>query len=219
MSLKVGTPVSSIALAAVNWGQHEAKRLVRFKQGRTNEAPSWEGRGGDITTNTTNLPITDQSYWVGRYVLCPLTLEGVTKGGDKITVEFPDAVAAVSRERHIVSTGLVGRNGTVKEYINEGDWQVNIVVGVQAVRDGVIADEWPGDELREVRRLLEVEESLAVYSEFLDVFNIGRLVIKSYTVTQGTEANYQEVNISAVSDEDYEIFSKEYEQPKEEAKQ
>ena len=77
----------------------------------------------------------------------------------------------------------------------------------------MIADEWPGTEVREVRKLLETKEALRVHSEFLDALNIGRLVIKSYTVRQMTEANYQVYEISAVSDEDYEIFSKDYEQP------
>lgn len=36
------------------------------------------------------------------------------------------------------------------------------------------------------------------------------MVIKSYSTTQATEANYQAVSISAVSDEDYEIYSNEY---------
>jgi hypothetical protein len=56
-----------------------------------------------------------------------------------------------------------------------------------------------------------------VHSEFLDALNIGRLVVRSYAVRQMTEANYQVIEVSAVSDEDYEIFSNDYEQPKKEA--
>ncbi len=81
----------------------------------------------------------------------------------------------------------------------------------------MITDEWPGTELREARKLLERKEALRVHSEFLDALNIGRLVVRSYAVRQMTEANYQVIEISAVSDEDYEIFSNDYEQPKKEA--
>ena len=112
---------------------------------------------------------------------------------------------------------MVGRDGTVKEYINAGDWAVSIVVGLQSTSGGAIADEWPGDELRGVRKLLEAKETLRVHSEFLDALNIGRLVVRGYSVRQMTEGNYQVVEISAVSDEEYEIFSKDYEQPKKEA--
>lgn len=196
----------AIDLAAASWGQYLAKNLVRFKQGRQGEAPSWEGRGNDITTHEAGVPITDKGWWAGQWVLCELTLE--REDGSRLTLA--DAVAAVSREKRIVSTALTGRDGTVKEYINDGDWAVNIVVGVQGVRDGVIADEWPGDEVRELCKYLDEPGALRVHSAFLDIFGITRIVIKSRSVTQTTEQNYQAVSISAVSDEEYEIYSNEY---------
>lgn len=199
----------SIDLAAVSWANYMSKRLVRFKEGRKGEAPSWEGRGEEITAAERGVPITDQAYWEGRYVLCPVRLRAQTESGT-LETELPDAVAAVSRERRIVSTALTGRDGTVKEYINEGDWAVNLVVGIQAVRDGVIADEWPGDELRELRKILDTKAAIEVHSEFLAIFDITKIVIKSYQATQMTESNYQAVSINAVSDEDYEIYSTEY---------
>lgn len=196
----------SISFMALGAAQFAAKSLVRFKPGRTGEAPSWEGRGADITTHEIGAPITDRSYWEGRYALCTLTL----RREDGAELEITDAVAAVSRERRIVSTGLVGRDGTVKEYINAGDWAVNIVVGVQALRGGVITDDYPDEEMRRLCEFLEENKSLEVYSAFLDIFDITKIVIKSYSATQATESNYQAVSISAVSDEDYEIYSNEY---------
>lgn len=197
----------SIDLAAVGWGVHELKRLVRFKE--LGGGPERDG----ITGHETGQPVTDIAYWEGRWVLCPLRLERET--GEGVTLN--DAVAAASREQRIVSTAMVGRDGTVKEYINAGDWAVSIVAGLQSTSGGAIADEWPGDELRAVRKLLEAKETLRVHSEFLDALNIGRLVVRGYSVRQMTEGNYQVVEISAVSDEEYEIFSKDYEQPKKEA--
>lgn len=196
----------SISFMAVGAAQFAAKSLIRFKPGRTGEAPSWEGRGTNITTHEVGAPITDRAYWEGRYVLCTLTF----RKEDGSELEISDAVAAVSRERRIVSTALTGRDGTVKEYINEGDWSVNIVIGVQTVRDGVIADDYPTEELRQLRDFLDEKKPLEVYSAFLDIFDITKVVVKSYSVSQATEANYQAVSISAVSDEDYEIYSNEY---------
>lgn len=194
----------SIELGAVSWANYMSKRLVRFKE--LGGSPDRDG----VTMREVGRPITDPALWEGRWVLCPLRLERET--GDGVTLA--DAVASASREHRIVSTALVGRDGTVKEYINGGDWSVSLVLGLQAESGGVIRDEWPGDELRELRRLLEGKETLRVHSEFLDALGIGRLVIKSYAVRQMTEANYQAVEVSAVSDEDYEIFSNDYEQPK-----
>ena len=194
----------SIDLAAMGWGQHMAKKLIRFKE--LGGSPERDG----ITVHEIGQPITDPEYWEGRWVLCKLRLE--RENGEGLT--FADAVAAASREHRIVSTALTGRDGTVKEYINAGDWAVNIVIGLQSTEGGTIADKWPETELRELRGLLATNEALRVHSEFLDALNIGRLVIRRYSLSQMTEANYQVVEISAVSDEDYEIFSTDYEQPK-----
>ena len=191
---------------AVGAAQFAAKSLIRFKPGRTGEAPSWEGRGADMATHGVGAPITDRAYWEGRYALCTL----IFRKEDGSELEITDAVAAVNRERRIVCTDLVGRDGTVKEYINEGDWAVNIVVGVQAVRGGVIKDDYPDEELRRLREFLDEKKPLEVHSTFLDIFDITKIVIKSYSASQMTEANYQAVSISAVSDEDYEIYSNDY---------
>lgn len=196
----------SISFVAAGAAQYALKSLVRFKPGRTGEAPSWEGRGADITTHEVGTPITDRAYWEGRYALCTLTF----RKEDGAELEITDAVAAVSRERRIVSTALAGRDGTVKEYISEGDWAVNVIIGVQAVRGGVITDDYPDEELRKLREFLDEKKPLEVYSNFLDIFDITKVVIKSYSASQATEANYQAVSISAVSDEDYEIYSNEY---------
>ena len=199
----------SIDLAAASWAQHLAKNLVRFGEGRKGESPNWEGRGRDITPGRAGIPITDREYWEGRWVLCPVRFRATTESGT-LELELADAVAAVSRERHIVSTALTGRDGTVKEYINEGDWAINLVVGVQSTEDGEILDEYPAEALRELRKILDVKAAIEVQSEFLSVFDITKIVIKNYAATQMTESNYQAVSISAVSDEDYEIFSNEY---------
>lgn len=196
----------SISFVAAGAAQYALKSLVRFKSGRTGEAPSWEGRGADVTTHEVGTPITDRAYWEGRYALCTLTF----RKEDGAELEITDAVAAVSRERRIVSTALAGRDGTVKEYISEGDWAVNVIIGVQAVRGGVITDDYPDEELRKLREFLDEKKPLEVYSNFLDIFDITKVVIKSYSASQATESNYQAVSISAVSDEDYEIYSNEY---------
>lgn len=198
---------TNIELSAISWGQQISKRLVRFSE----IGPNRGGRG--ISGTAMGEPVTDVGYWEGRWVLCPLRIE--SESGDGMTIA--DAVTAVNREHRIVSTALTGRDGTVKEYVNAGDWNVSFVLGLQHVEGGEIKDEWPGDEVRELRKLLERKEALRVYSEFLDAMNIGRIVIRSYLLRQMTEGNYQVVEVSAVSDEDYEIFSNDYEQPKKES--
>lgn len=199
------SPVSYMFVAAGAAIQAKGA-LYRFQPSRTGQSPSWEGRENSITTRELTSPITDKSFWEGRYALCELTFEN--SKGERLVMN--DAIVAISREKHIVTTQMVGMDGTVKEYINDGDYQMNIVVGVAAVENGVIVDEYPADGLRELRAFLDAKEALSVHSKFLDVFDINSLVIKSFSVTQDTASNYQSVSISAVSDEEYNIYSTDY---------
>ncbi|MCD8266400.1 MAG: DUF6046 domain-containing protein [Prevotellaceae bacterium] len=184
----------------------EANGSSSLKPARTGEAPSWDGHGNPITTGDLTSPITDRSYWQDRYALCELTFEN-EKGSQLV---MNDAIVSISRSKNIVSTQMVGREGTVKEYINDGDYEISIVVGIAAVRDGVIVDEYPSDGIRQLREYLKRQTALGVHSEFLDLFDINSIVIKSFSVSQDTASNYQVINISALSDDEYNIYSTDY---------
>lgn len=169
------TPVS-FAFVAAGIATQTKGTLYRLQPSRTGQSPDWNGRGGAVTTRDLPTPITDKSYWEGRYVLCELTL----RTQDNKTLVINDAVCAVSRAKNIVATQMVGMDGTVKEYINEGDYQINIVIGVAAVRNGVIVDEYPEDGMRELRAFLDEKAAIKVHSAFLELFDIGSIVIKSF---------------------------------------
>ena len=181
--------------------------LYRFQPSRTGQSPDWTRQDGQFPEEYPAVPITDRSFWEGRYALCTLTLE--REDGERL--EMNDAVVTLQRERNIVSTPMVGMDGTVKEYINEGDYDIKIAVGIQAVRDGRIVDEYPSDGIRELRKFLDEKASLNVfYSEFLGIFDITKMVIKKVSLTQNTASNYQTLTIEAWSDEDYNVYSTEY---------
>lgn len=199
------TPISFMFVAAGLATQAKGY-LYRLKPSRTGKSPDWDGRDGAITTRDITTPVTDKSYWAGRYALCELTLR--KQDGQSLVVN--DAVCAVSRSKNIVTTQMVGMDGTVKEYISEGDYQINIVVGVAAVRDGVIVDEYPAEGLEQLRDFFDEKAAIDVHSVFLEIFDIGSIVIKSFSVSQDTASNYQSVSISAVSDDEYNVYSTEY---------
>lgn len=193
----------SFTFVASGVGIQAKGALYRFKPSRTGQSPSWEGRDNEISPHELSSPITDKSFWSGRYALCELTFENPK--GERLVIN--DAIVAIGRTKNIVTTQMVGMNGTIKEYINDGDYTLNIVVGVAAVKDGVIVDEYPADGLRELRKFLDSPDTLEVYSMFLDIFGISRIVIRSYSVTQDTASNYQSVSIQAISDNEYNIYS------------
>lgn len=179
--------------------------LYRFPDQPKGAFPQREA-GGAFAPSSVASPITDPAYWEGRYALCPLRL----RLEDGSTLELQDAVVALTRTKQITTTQVVGMQGTVKEYISAGDYDINIAVGIQGTTDGQVADVYPVEGLRQLRKYLEVDLPLQVQSAFFDIFDINRIVIKSVSLTQATESNYQELQITALSDNEYNVVSTDY---------
>ena len=68
------SPVSFMFVAAGAAIQAKGA-LYRFKPSRTGQSPSWDGRENGITPRDLTSPITDKSFWEGRYALCELTFK------------------------------------------------------------------------------------------------------------------------------------------------
>ncbi len=195
-----------VAVAAVGAAHQLKGALYRFKPARTAAPPNWDNNGTQMEAKEIAAPMTDPSFWRDRFALC--TLRFRKESGDQL--EMNDAVVSVSCKKNIVTTQLVGMDGTVKEYINADDYTVKIAVGVQAVRDGVFVDEYPTEGIKELRAFFDLNEPILVQSAFLEIFDIDRLVITDFSVGQATESNYQPISLSALSDKEYNVYSTEY---------
>lgn len=146
-------------------------------------------------------------YWLGRYVLTDLQIN--VPGEGILTIN--DIVINVALQKEIVKTALVGRKGTIKEYITDGDYQLSMTVGIVSV-DGnnEIIDQYPEKAVSQLREIMERPEALEVSSAFLDMFGISHIVVTGFSVKQQTHSNRQVIEISALSDDDYIISSTEY---------
>ena len=86
----------------------------------------------------------------------------------------------VDQTKNIVKTPIQGRNGTVKEYISDGDYMVNI--------QGMIVSPYPlvfpKEELDLLIKFCLVGEQIPVTSFFLDMFGITDIVIETYKVSE-----------------------------------
>ncbi len=195
--------VSVVAVGAA----HQLKgALYRFNPARAADAPSWDNNGIQVEEKQLTVPMTDPSFWRDRYALCTLYFK--KENGEQL--EMNDAVVSVSRKKHIVTTQLVGMDGTVKEYVNADDYNIKIAVGVQAVKDGVFVDEYPTEGIKQLRAFFDLNEPIIVHSAFFEIFDIDRIVITDFSVAQATESNYQPISLSALSDKEYNVYSIEY---------
>lgn len=125
-------------------------------------------------------------------------LEGKTisiKNGIKID----SVLITITQTKNIVTTPIQGRNGTEKEYISDGDYQIEIT--------GVINSQlnnYPEDDVKELVQICNAPVPIpadCLISEYLNWFGIHTMVITSYEFPQGEGIrNQQEFSISAISD-------------------
>lgn len=169
--------------------------------------PTTTKQGGTAINKPEEVWSGSGDYWLGRQVLTDLSVIVPDEG----ELVINDATVNVSLQKEIVKTSLVGHKGTIKEYITDGDYQVNISVGLAAVDgEGRIVDQYPERAMSQLRAILERPEALEVSSAFLDVFGIRYLVVTGFTAKQMTHSNRQVIEITAVSDTEYVIESNEY---------
>lgn len=95
-------------------------------------------------------------------------------------------LAEVNMQKNIVKTEIQGRNGTVKEYISDGDYEVRLRGGIFG-RDAYaqkIDRAYPKKELTALKELLRLPEPLSVTSEYLQLFSIYDLVVEDFKFPQ-----------------------------------
>lgn len=154
-----------------------------------------------------NPELLDLGALEGRTWLTSLAL----KHGGKEFI-FNECLISLNMEKNIVTTALQGRNGTIKEYISDGDYNITIDAGVSTYEidkeEGYSLD-YPIDAVAELKSILSLPETLEVQSDFLELFGIKSAVVKNFSLQQETHSNRQSINIQMLSDEPYEIKLKE----------
>lgn len=140
---------------------------------------------------------------LGTPVFADLILQNDKRGSLKLQLLW--TLLEVSQPKNIVKTVVQGRDGTVKEYIAKGDYQV-------AIRGGLFSpfsNAYPKEDMQTLLALLELNTPLTVISEYLLQFNIYELVVEEYSISQkeGVQ-NVQLFEIKTVSDYPIELKKK-----------
>lgn len=122
---------------------------------------------------------------------------GEANGNSEVLLRIDTALISVSQSRNIVKTPITGRKGTVKEYISDGDFMIDI--------RGVIISQfpmvYPREEVAIFMELLGLPKQIPVASEFLQLFGIDSIVIDSYDIAEKLGSrNEVPFQIQALSD-------------------
>lgn len=126
-------------------------------------------------------------------------------GTQLITHKFPiDTVLIdVSQSKNIIKTQISGRDGTIKEYLGMGDYQISIK-GIIAGARGV----YPVEAVDNLLEFLTLNFSVGIISTYLNErYNIDEIVIIDYDVKQSEgEYNMAKFEITAISDYPVEVL-------------
>ena len=135
--------------------------------------------------------------------------------GERYSLLFQEVVISVSQERNIVTTSLQGRDGTIKEYISNGDYGITLDIALtdyegepdeQTDEEFLLPkQDYPISRVETLRKLLTTPQTVEVESDFLYAFGIRSAVVTSFSLQQETHSNPQSVQIQMLSDEPYEI--------------
>ena len=93
-------------------------------------------------------------------------------------LQLQSAVVSVNLEKNIVETQVSGRNGTIKEYISDGDYSISIDAKITELFNVI-----PFDQMERWRRIAGAPESISIISKFLNnIFDIFNVIITRFTI-------------------------------------
>ncbi|SNB07435.1 hypothetical protein KU05112810_190041 [Flavobacterium psychrophilum] len=140
------------------------------------------------------------------------TLTSLAFQYNNIRIQFEECIITVNQEKNIVTTPMQGRDGTVKEYISDGDYTISVdaavcsyIINKNDATNYQTSQAYPISELEDVIAMFKIKDALEVQSDFMMLFGIKNIVIKSYGMVQETHSNRQAFTLQMLSDTPYEI--------------
>ena len=159
------------------------------------ETPNFFGLSAGNATSALGTPV------LSKLFLLPGVYKTI-KFGKNIYVPYgalslDTVLITVSMTKNIIPTSITGRKGSIKEYITDNDFQVNI--------KGSLVDDssgrYPIEQMTLLRSICAAPEAIKVKSDFLLLFSITHLVIQSYNFSQSEGySNVQLFDLNCISD-------------------
>jgi hypothetical protein len=136
--------------------------------------------------------------WGGVPLWQPVTLRATEAGENDLLLD--SAVVSWNLPRNIVKTALQGRDGTVKEFIANGDYSIAI--------SGLICSNkasYPLDRVIELDKFCKKNSSITIVHEVLNALGVFEIVIDSYDAPKSPYINCQQYSLMCSSDTPIEL--------------
>ena len=138
------------------------------------------------------------NHFDGLPIYMPLLFEKLDTTSDDYFLE--SAIVSISRSKNIVITEVQGRDSSVKEFINNGDYDIS--VSGLICRNGI---GYPKESVKEFEKFMVAKTSIKIVHEKLNLFGIYELVIMDYDVPNSPLMNVQPYSFTAVSETPIEL--------------
>lgn len=139
-------------------------------------------------------PLRNEDYKLGTYYFMPVYINDV---------EIPNAVISLSQSKVVIKTPLVGRNGTVKEFIAMDDFQIDVIMTLVGENN-----EYPEKEIEKIEQLWRVNEAVDIVSAITDLWLSvdSKVVLTDLTIEPvGEYENLQVISVQLISDINFEL--------------
>lgn len=113
-------------------------------------------------------------------------------------MQIPIAMCNVTKNIKVVETDVAGRNGSIKQYINIGDYSVSI----KGIFTTGTSDKYPIEAMKALQAITNATTEVKVVSNFLNIFGINYLVFKECNFEQmdNTGRDEQRFSLTCVSE-------------------
>ena len=135
----------------------------------------------------------DKNHFIDLPIFQPMFFEKDEDGEDDLYLD--SAILTLSRTKNIVKTIVQGRDTSVKEFINNGDWLIEV--------SGILCEKtwkYPINKTKEFNRWMEKNQALKVNHEILTELGIYQIVIDDYSLPKTPHINCQPYRFTASSD-------------------
>lgn len=140
--------------------------------------------------------------YLGTPVFSNLVFNADSDTPENTAIVIDTVLMAVTQTKNIVKTFVSGRNGSVKEYIAMGDYEIEIMGAIVSEQANV----YPKELAIALKNVLELPKEIAVSSNFLQMFSISSIVVERFRIEEKMGSrNEIPFSIYAISDTPFEI--------------
>lgn len=136
------------------------------------------------------------SFFEGVPLWLPLLLQHDEIG--ELLLE--NAIVDLTRTKNIITTAVQGLDGTIKEYISNGDWQITV--------RGIIAQKqygYPKEQYKQLLKFMQLNKPINVANQWLNDAEIYSIVITDFKLPYNPHINCITYEFNALSDKPVEL--------------